>query len=383
MRICFIIEYYYPHVGGAEVLFQNLAEGLVKAGHVCEVITCRLPETEEFENINGVEVHRVKVPRLGDRYWFTLAGAPKAIQCAGRADIIHTMVYNGALPAKIAAMLRKKPVVVHVFEVIRSKWRLTGINPLLALAFRLLESMVLAIPFDAYSCISLSTRSALKEKGIPESRLFLAYPGIDYALFDPQRTSLPRDVVRRRLGVAEDAFLYTYYGRPGFVKGLHYLIAAVPLIKKHLPRAVLLLILSHKPDSGRRRVESLAQELHLQAGKDIIIIDPVPRNDLPAHIAASDCIVVPSLSEGFGFTCAEACAMKRPVVATTAGSLPEVISGRYVLVGPASAEALAEGVVRVSRNDYQRSEEKRFLWEDHVRKHEEVYQKLGEGRMIG
>ena len=380
MRICFIIEYYYPHVGGAEVLFQHLAEGLVKAGHTCEVVTCRLPGTRKNEEINGVRVHRVWVPRFGDRYWFTLASVFAAIGHAKRADIIHTMVYNGAFPAKIAALIRKKPVVIHVFEVIRSKWRRIGINPLLALIFRSVENIVLSIPFDAYSCISLSTRQALLDKGIPDSRLFLAYPGIDYALFDPQRISIPRDEIRQRLGIAHDVFMYTYYGRPGFVKGLQYLVAAVPLIKKQIPQAILLLILSKKPESGRSRLMSLAQDMHLQSGKDIIVIDPVPRDELPAYIASSDCIVVPSLSEGFGFTCAEACAMKRPVVATTVGSLPEAISGRFVLVEPASADAIAEGVVRISRSAYQRSDEKRFLWEEHVGKHENVYRNLIEGR---
>src|SRR3989344_1338403 len=33
MKILFICENYHPHQGGAEVLFKNLAEGLVKAGN--------------------------------------------------------------------------------------------------------------------------------------------------------------------------------------------------------------------------------------------------------------------------------------------------------------------------------------------------------------
>jgi len=32
LTICFVVEYYYPHVGGGELLFQKLAEGLVKEG---------------------------------------------------------------------------------------------------------------------------------------------------------------------------------------------------------------------------------------------------------------------------------------------------------------------------------------------------------------
>ncbi len=71
--------------------------------------------------------------------------------------------------------------------------------------------------------------------------------------------------------------------------------------------------------------------------------------------------------------------MRRPVVATTAGSLPEVVSGRYVLVAPGSAEALAEGIQKVSRKEYQQTEEKRFLWEDHVKQHETRYRELISG----
>jgi D-inositol-3-phosphate glycosyltransferase len=381
MHICFVLEYYYPHVGGAEILFQHLAEGLVKAGHACDVVTCRLPGTRAEEEINGVQVHRVPVPRIGDRYWFTVLALAASWKYAREADVIHTMVYNGAFPARFVALLRKKPVIVHVFEVIGSKWHLLGIPPLLAMVYRLLEKIVLAIPFDAYSCISLSTKAALRNAGISESRLFLAYPGIDYTLFDPGRKGLSRDEVRRRLGVSEDRFLYTFYGRPGFVKGVQQLTAAVPLIKERLTRSTLLLILSRKPESGRLRVAQEARDLRLVPGEDIIIIDPVPRQELPSYIAASDCVVVPSLSEGFGFTCVEACAMQRPVVATTAGSLPEVVSGQYVLVEPGSAEALAEGVVRISRNEYQRSEEKRFLWEDHVKRHEEKYRELISDRL--
>ena len=33
MKILFVLDQYYPHVGGVETLFQNLAENLVKKGN--------------------------------------------------------------------------------------------------------------------------------------------------------------------------------------------------------------------------------------------------------------------------------------------------------------------------------------------------------------
>jgi multimeric flavodoxin WrbA len=47
MKILFVLEHYYPHTGGVEILFKNLCEGLVKKGHEVEVITTRLANTKK------------------------------------------------------------------------------------------------------------------------------------------------------------------------------------------------------------------------------------------------------------------------------------------------------------------------------------------------
>jgi D-inositol-3-phosphate glycosyltransferase len=383
MKICFIIEYYYPHIGGAEVMFQHLAEGLVRAGHTCEVITCRLPGTSAFEVLNGVPVRRVRVPRVGDRYWFTIISTVAAWASARKADVIHTMVYNGAFPAKVLSFLLKKPVVIHVFEVIRQNWFRIGINPLSALLFRLIEKAVLSVTYDAYSCISRNTLSLLMEWGIPSQKLFLAYPGIDYSLFDPAKYGNARQQTMNKLGIGEGRFLYSFYGRPGFVKGVEHLVRAVPLVREKIPGSVLMLILSRKPASGHARIRKTIDMLGLTIGKDILVIDPVPRAELPAYILACDCVVIPSVSEGFGFTCVEACAMGRPVVATTAGSLPEVVYGRHVLVKPADPNALAQGIVDIHKGKYRSTAEKRFTWEDNVERHVKAYERLLEGMPAG
>lgn len=376
MKICFIVEYYYPHIGGAEILFQHLAEGLVQQGHTCEIVTCRLPGVPRNEIINGVHVHRIWVPGAGDRYWFTVISAFAAWKHVKNADILHTMVYNGALSAKILSLLKRKPVVIHVFEVLRSNWSRTGINPLSAFLFKTIEKLVLSIPYDAYSCISRNTLSLLKEWGIPSRKLFLAYPGIDYALFNPGNKGHTRDSIRGKLGISSDQFLFSFYGRPGFVKGVDHLVRAVPRIKEMIPNATLLLILSRKPAAGFSRIMKTITSLGLILGRDVIVLDPVMRTELPSYIQASDCIVIPSISEGFGFTCVEACSMGRPVVATAVGSIPEVIFGRYVLVKPMDPSALADGVDRIYRNQYDTTDTRKFLWEDMVKKHVEIYESL-------
>src|SRR3989344_1543558 len=125
MKILFVCENYYPHYGGAEVLFKNLAEGLVKAGNRVAVITSKLPDTKAFEEINGVKIHRIKC--FNSRYFFSFLSIPKVLKLAGMADIIQTTTFNGAPPAWLGAKLTKKPVVLTVHEVWVNKWKeITG-----------------------------------------------------------------------------------------------------------------------------------------------------------------------------------------------------------------------------------------------------------------
>lgn len=372
MRICFIVEFYPPHIGGGEVLFQSLAEGLVNAGHQCDVVTCLLPGTEKNEKKNGVSIHRVAVPAFADRYWFTILSLPLAWQIAKKADIIHTMTYNGAIPAWLTAKFHKKPVVMLAHEVLGKKWSKLGFRPFSALLCKLLEDLVLWLPYNAYSCNSKNTMQSLASWGIPVQKLFLAYPGIDYELFgrDIDRRG---EQIREKLGIRTTTFVCLYYGRPGMVKGIEYLVRAVPLIEKEIPDFKLLLILSRSPATKYEEIVGLINRLKLE---NTMVFEPVARADLPYYIQASDCVAVPSLNEGFGFTCVEACAMGKPVVATNVGSLPEVISGKYVLVTPADAHALAEGVIRVFNNEYDTSGEKKYSWTETVQKHLQAYNNI-------
>ena len=224
--------------------------------------------------------------------------------------------------------------------------------------------------------ISKNTMMSLEDRGVPSEKLFLTYPGIDYDLFNPEKYGKQGREIRDRLGLKKDSFLYTFYGRPGFTKGVEFLVKSVPYVKERIPSSRLLLILSRNPERGYKRILALIQKLGLKSGQELTVIDSVPREELPYYIQASDCVVIPSLSEGFGFTCVEACTMKIPVVATDAGSLPEVIFGRYRLAGRGDPLALALGIERVYHNEYTISEDKVFLWEDMVQNCSKVYENL-------
>ena len=68
-------------------------------------------------------------------------------------------------------------------------------------------------------------------------------------------------------------------------------------------------------------------------------------HELAQWLAGAEVLVFPSLYEGFGFPPLEAMAAGVPVVATTAGSVPEVVGDAALLVAPRDVDALAGALV--------------------------------------
>ncbi len=372
MNILFVVEYYPPHIGGGELLFMRLCEGLAAGGHDITVVTLRLPDTPAREVINGVRVCRVKVPGRGARYWFTFLSIPKVLKLARRADLIHTTTYNGAFPAWLAGKLRGKTCVITVHEVFGTRWKdFVGMGWFNAKLHQLLERLIVTFPFHRYISVSRYTADCLTSFGVNQRKIAVVYNGIDYDLFNFEKAD--GRTIRQKLGLGNE-FIYMYYGRPGLSKGLEYLVQAVPLIRQAVPGSKLLTILAHNPKNRCQNIRRMIKDLSIE--DSIILLDPVPRNDLPNYIAAADCVVVPSLSEGFGFTAAEACAMGRPVVASNVASLPEVVSGKYVLVEPGNPEAIAEGIEDIYKGETENSERKVFSWDECVQKYLRIYQEL-------
>jgi len=364
MNILFLCDYYYPYIGGAEIVNKNIAEYFSKNNNVT-VVTKRFKGIRALiEVINGVTIYRtINVPRL----LHSIIAYISAQRLAATADVIISATYASGLAGYWLAKMHKKKSVLLVHEILDEHWKFFKLFYSL---YRWYEHYIVTRPFDQYIAFSNYTKQKLLEKGIPDKRITVIYHGVDDSLFHPR----PVDIVLRQSIVGDCPFVYLYFGRPGGSKGLPYLINAVPQISEAIPGSKLVLILSRETKAEYRRALRLISSMNKH--NNIIVLDPVPLEKLPDYTNIADTIVIPSLSEGFGFAAVESCMMEKKIVCTETGALPEVTFGKIVKVAKASSNALVEGVIRMYNGDFEDVPPKSFSWGTALKAYDSVIQKV-------
>jgi len=128
-------------------------------------------------------------------------------------------------------------------------------------------------------------------------------------------------------------------------KGHAVLIEAFADVVKVLPDLTCLIV-GGGPD--RTRLESLVRRRGLE--KTVILTGH--RKDVPELLSLMGLFVMPSLDEGLGTALLEAMAAGKPVIASEAGGIPEVVRDPQtgVLVPPGQPWPLAEAVISLSRD---------------------------------
>jgi glycosyltransferase involved in cell wall biosynthesis len=198
--------------------------------------------------------------------------------------------------------------------------------------------------------VSQATRDAHQAKGMDPQRVIVVTNGLDLAQFQPRPD---RGLLKRELGLPENAFLIATIGQIGLRKGQDVLAEAAPEIVRAVPDSHFLLIgerTSTKVESiefeqgilQRFNENNLRSHLHCLGHRD----------DVPELLSEIAMIVHPAQQEPYGRVLLEAAACGVPVVATNVGGTAEIVldglTGR--LVPPRNPEALANAVIGLATN---------------------------------
>lgn len=157
-----------------------------------------------------------------------------------------------------------------------------------------------------------------------------------------------------------------HVGHCGFYKNIEGILRAIPEISRSLGSRVLFQKAGGPFTPDQR---ALISRLHIE--DQVQHLGAVSSAQLRAVYEEADLFLMPSWYEGFGLPALEAMACGTPVVASTRGSLPEVVGDAGLLVDPGDASALAEAVVRTLTDGQLRKELRRrglervgtFTWE--------------------
>jgi len=190
---------------------------------------------------------------------------------------------------------------------------------------------------------SLFIRNELQTHlNLPRSR-FHRVPLAVAPHFQPQDCAHVQPIRNQYVHDAEYLLLHVGSTQPR--KNVPTLLMAVAQLRARGLRVRLLQVGGQATPTLRRLIQQA------QLGEHVTFVGAMPEELLPAYYSAADLFVLPSLYEGFGLPILEAMACGTPVVASNAASLTEVVGDAGVLVEPLNADALAEQIACVLRDE--------------------------------
>ncbi len=247
-----------------------------------------------------------------------------------RFTIVHTHTAKGGFLGRMAARIRRVPVVVHTIHAFSFHPHMSRVRRRVYLA---LERFARG-PTDAFVAVAPRVAlEAVEHRVAPPGRITVVPSAVD--LDDvPDGIDLPS---RSRLGVPADVPLIGTVGRLTHQKAPLDFVRMAAIVKRSLPNARFVMI-GDGPmaDDVRREAERLGVQITL----------PGFRIDALKIAATFDVFVMPSLYEGLGRSLTEALACGRPVVASAVnGVLDLVVHGATgLLTRPGDPEATARSV---------------------------------------
>lgn len=250
-----------------------------------------------------------------------------------RPDVVHTHKYKDSILAALVARYVGIPHVVRVVHGMPEPFK--GLRNVKMAGYTIADRFVTGWLVDKVIAVSSDIEQALL-RSYDAARIVCIHNGID---LEAVRATTQRADMRRKWNIDNKAVLIGTVGRLVPVKGHALLLEAFRILSQSFQNVILILV---GDGPLREQLETEAKRL----GLDQSVIFSGHQEQSYDFINMMDIFVLPSLHEGIPMVLLEAFALKRPVIASRVGGIPEVVSHGYsgTLVSPTNAGDLASAM---------------------------------------
>ena len=327
-------------LGGVENSVHEMVTRLRSLNNEVNVITAGVMGTGLKDG-----VWRLPVALKIERSWGDLLFCPSIFNAMSKTsfDLVHAHTPRKLFAESVALYKlfsrRKFPYIVSIRLLNTS---LTGFWKGLTDAYqRLVEANVFRYAKFVVVQSEFNKKFVAHNFKIAPEKIQILPNGVDAKIFDPDR--MQANNTRKKLGLeGKDVILFS--GRLTGQKGVSHLLRALQLVKKNMSNFVLLL-------AGDGPQEQMLRELSSRLGiqQDVVFLGKISHKDMPDLYSVADIFVLPSLSESFPNVMLEAMAMRKPIIITKVGVVPEILDSykTAILVEPASPVELADAIIEL------------------------------------
>jgi len=345
--------FYEPFEGGAERYVKEITKRL-KEKYDFIILTSQLSfKLPKYEERKGVHIHRLGIGTKLDKYLYPILAPFKSFFI--KKDLIHAVLESYAgLSLFFHQVLNKKIPTLLTLQSGRVKMP------------KFLFKKIHQAP-DKIQAISNALAKRAQKFGA--KNVEVVPNGIDLNLFSQD------------LKIKKEKFRIICVSHLKKIKGLGYLIEAMPEILAKFPQAKLILI-GEGPE--RKKLEFQIARLGLQ--DRVELKGKLTNQAIPEELQKAEVFVLPSLSEGLGISILEAQACGVPVIASKVGGILDIIEDRKtgILIEPKNPRQIAQAIIKIfSQPEFAqkliqnaKDDLKKYDWQNIAQKINRIYQEL-------
>jgi glycosyltransferase involved in cell wall biosynthesis len=365
VNILFFTQLFYPSLfGGGEYLFFLIAKELVKRGYGVHVIAQRLSGTKEFEQVEGINIHRVGSeiayagtlpPTFGTNFRYLTSAVKKGrgiikenTKTIDGIHIIHSNTYVPALSGYVCSKLHGLPHIITFHDVYQASdkkfWKNWSASQRTNVPFytsslsRIVEKIVLKLNPAVFHTVSEMSKEDLLNFGVKADKIIVIPNGIDSSSYQQETTGNGSEMTSTEHNAV-------FIGRLVFYKNIQTVIRAFRKVIAVIPDAKLIII-GEGP---------FKEELHKEAAtieENVVFTQRVAHEDKVKRIAESSFMVFPSLIEGFGIAIIEGFACKKTVLVSDIRPMSDIVKDNHsgFLIPPFDEEEWANKMIYLFKN---------------------------------